>query len=114
MPGTERLQEQIQERTLISKKDSWDKVDQEHKAENNKLLALLNNHQEQKRLKEERGFTLERLQEERGITLGDCKKVFQYAKLQYEKGLYLCKHGVSLYGVYRVGEVPVRVEGDPQ
>ncbi len=85
-PGTERLQEQIAERTLISKKDSWDKVDDEFK--NNKLLALLNNHQEYQRLRQEKGFTLERLSEDRGITIGDCKKVFQFAKMQYEMGKY--------------------------
>lgn len=88
VPGTEKLQEQLQERTLIAKKDSWDKVEDEHKAENNKLLALLNNHHEYQRLRQEKGFTLERLNEDRGITLSDCKRVFQFAKLQYEMGKY--------------------------
>lgn len=35
VPGTQKLQDQIQERTLISKSNNWDKVDDEHKAENN-------------------------------------------------------------------------------
>lgn len=88
VPGTEQLQEQIAEKTLISKKDNWEKVDDDYKAENNKLLALLNNHQEFQRLRQEKEFTLERLNEDRGITLADCKKVFSYAKLQYEMGKY--------------------------
>jgi beta-N-acetylglucosaminidase len=85
-PGTERVQEQIAEKTLISKKESWDKVEDEFK--NNKLLSLLNNHHEYQRLRQEKGFTLERLNEDRGITMGDCKKVFQFAKMQYEMGKY--------------------------
>ena len=84
--GTERVQEQLSEKTLIAKKDSWDKVEDEFKS--NKLLALLNNHREYQRLRQEKGFTLERLNEDRGITIGDCKKVFQFAKMQYEMGKY--------------------------
>ena len=82
------LQEQIAERTQIAKRENWDKVDDEIKAENNPLLALLNNHQEQQRLRQEKGFTLERLYEDRGITLSDCKRVFTFAKQQYEMGRY--------------------------
>ena len=48
----------------------------------------MNNPQESQRLKIEKIFTLERLNEDRGITIGDCKKVFQYAKVQYEMGRY--------------------------
>jgi hypothetical protein len=33
-------------------------------------------------------FTLDRLYEDRGITLTDCKKVFAFAKQQYEMGKY--------------------------
>lgn len=88
VPGTDRLQEQIAERTQIAKRENWDKVDDEIKAENNPLLALLNNHQEQQRLRQEKGFTLERLYEDRGITLSDCKRVFTFAKQQYEMGRY--------------------------
>lgn len=91
VPGTERLQEQLSEKTLISKKDAWQKgQDEETKAleATNPLLALLNNHQEYQRLRQERGFTLEKLNDERGITIGDCKKVFTYAKTQYEMGRY--------------------------
>lgn len=84
--GSEKLQEQIQERTLIAKKDSWDKVDEEYR--NNKLLAILNNPAEHKRLRAEKGFTLERLSEDKGITIADCKKVFSFAKMQYEMGKY--------------------------
>ena len=62
----------------------------------NPLLALLNNHQEYQRLRQERGFTLERLNEERGITIADCKKVFTYAKTQYEMGRYKGKY-IKMY-----------------
>jgi len=93
-PGTERVQEQIAEKTLISKKESWDKVEDEFK--NNKLLSLLNNHHEYQRLRQEKGFTLERLNEDRGITMGDCKKVFQFAKMQYEMGKYKGKRHILI------------------
>lgn len=93
VPGTEKLQEQIAERTLLSKRDTWTKGDEEVKAsEGNPLMALLNNHNEYQRLRQERGFTLERLSEDRGITLNDCKKVFAYSKTQYEMGKYKGKN----------------------
>lgn len=89
IPGTERLQEQLAERTLISKRDTWSKTDEEAKAgEGNPLLALLNNYQESQKLRQERGFFLEKLNEQYGVTLNDCKKVFTYAKNQYEMGKY--------------------------
>ena len=89
VPGTERLQEQLVERTLINKRDTWSKGDEEAKAnEGNPLLALLNNYQESQKLRQERGFFLEKLGEQYGITLADCKKVFSYAKNQYEMGKY--------------------------
>jgi hypothetical protein len=86
VPGSEKLQEQITERTLINKRDSWTKGDEETK--DNKLLTLLNNYQESQRLRKESAFTLDRLNEQLGITLSDCKKVFSYAKSQYEMGKY--------------------------
>ena len=62
------------------------KGDEETK--DNKLLTLLNNYQESQRLRKESAFTLDRLNEQLGITLSDCKKVFSYAKSQYEMGKY--------------------------
>ena len=88
VPGTEKLQDQIAERTLINKKETWEKVEEEHRAENNQLLQLLNNHHEYQRLRQEKEFTLESLKESRGITFADCKKVFAFAKVQYEMGKY--------------------------
>lgn len=43
-------------------------------------------------MRSEKGFTLERLNEDRGITINDCKKVFRYAKMQYEMGKYKGKY----------------------
>lgn len=79
VPGSEKLQEQITEKTLLNKRDSWTKGDEESK-EGNTLLDLLNNYHESQRLRGERGFTLERLNEQYGITLADCRKVFAHAK----------------------------------
>ena len=79
---------------MIHQKDNWDKVEDEYR--NNKLLQLLNNHQEFQRLRQEKGFTLERLNDDRDITIGDCKKVFEFAKIQYEMGRYKGKcHTIS-------------------
>ena len=43
VPGSEKLQEQITEKTLINKRDSWAKGEEESK-EGNALLNLLNNY----------------------------------------------------------------------
>lgn len=87
--GSDKLQEQLAEKTLLNKRDSWSKGDEEAKeGGTNTLLGLLNNYQESQRLRGERGFTLERLNEQYGITLADCKKVFAHAKTQYEMGKY--------------------------
>lgn len=87
VPGSEKLQEQITEKTLINKRDSWTRGEEETK-DGNALLNLLNNYQESQRLRKESAFTLDRLNEQYGITLSDCKKVFTYAKNQYEMGKY--------------------------
>lgn len=52
---------------------------------------MLSNQQEYQKLRTEREFTLEKLQEEKGINLQDCKKLFSYAKVLYEKGEYKSK-----------------------
>lgn len=93
VPGTDSLQTQITEQTLLGQKEKAQQLEDEFKSEDNKLLALLNNHAEYQKLRQERGFTLEKLNEERGITINDCKRVFSYAKLQYEQGKYKGKSG---------------------
>ena len=45
VPGSEKLQEQIAEKTMLNKRDSWSKGEEEAK-EGNTLLGLLNNYQE--------------------------------------------------------------------
>lgn len=86
--GTEKIVSQIQEQTLIGQKEKSSKIEEEAKNDAGKLLALITNHQEYQKLRAERGFTLEKLNEDRGITIQDCKKVFAYAKIQYEIGKY--------------------------
>lgn len=71
-------------------------MEEDQKPENNKLLLILNNHAEQQRLRLEKGFTLERLYEDRGVTLTDCRRVFAYAKQQYDMGKYNCKRYVYI------------------
>ena len=44
VPGTDKLQNQILDQTLINQKEKAAKLEEEMKNEANKLLSLLNNH----------------------------------------------------------------------
>ena len=72
-------------------------MEEDAKNEASKLLSLFGNYQEYQKLRQERGFTLEKLSEERGITIQDCKKVFAYAKVLYEIGKYKGNFVVYLF-----------------
>eukprot|EP00347_Sterkiella_histriomuscorum_P020231 403338592 len=87
VPQSEKLQQQLSSQLLLSQKEKAKEIEEQAKQDASKLLTLINN-QEQKQLREARQFTLEKLQEDRGITLQDCRKLFDYAKLQYEMGEY--------------------------
>ncbi|CDW72405.1 UNKNOWN [Stylonychia lemnae] len=88
VPNSDKLQEQLTNSLLISQKEKVQQLEEDAKNEASKLLTLLNNHQEFQKLRSDREFTLEKLQEDKGIQLQDCKKLFAYAKLQYEAGEY--------------------------
>lgn len=53
------------------------------------------------------------MNEERGITLQDCKKLFNYAKVQYEMGKYKGNIYRYLYLIFRIREAIVCYKRNP-
>lgn len=63
-------------------------MEENAKQEANKLVNLIDNVKELKRLRDEHKFTLEILKKEKEIELSDCRKLQNYAKVLYESGRY--------------------------
>ena len=82
---SQALQDQIKAKLLVSDPKRAKELEEDAQKKAEKLVTLLNNQAETKKMRDEQKFNFTYLSAEKNVTIQDCDNLFKYAKILFEQ-----------------------------